>query len=183
MSILKFPWSRVLFFKSKTINRIMNKIKLIALFIIVSNRMALAQQIPDVNLADLHGTALNTGTFNNEDAKLTVLAFWATWCVPCINELSAINDNLEDWKKDHQFNFYAVSVDESRTINRVKPLVDGKNWDFAVLLDKNQDLKRALNVMSVPYTIVVKAGKIIYRHSGFVIGDEEQLLKFLKANQ
>ena len=68
-------------------------------------------------------------------------------------------------------------------MNRVKPLVDGKNWDFTVLLDNNQDLKRQLNLMNVPYTLVIKEGKIIYRHSGFVLGDEDALLKVIKDNQ
>lgn len=155
---------------------------MVALYII-SNLAASAQQIPDIKLEDLRGNSFNTGTFNKENTKVTVLAFWATWCVPCIHELSAINDNSDDWKKKYQFDFYAVSQDDSRTINRVKPLVNGKNWDFTVLLDKNQDLKRALNLMNVPYTIIIKAGKIIYRHSGFVIGDEEALLKVIKDNQ
>ena len=161
----------------------MKKIKLIVLLITLYSFTALAQQMPNVKLTDLEGNVLNTSTFNSKGAKVTLLAFWATWCIPCINELSVINDNLADWKKNNQFNFFAVSQDDSRTVNRVKPLVDGKNWDFTVLLDKNQDLKRELNLMNVPYTILVKEGKIIYRHSGFVLGDEEELLKVIKANQ
>jgi peroxiredoxin len=161
----------------------MKKFSLVALFIIAGNLVAFAQQIPNVKLDDLQGNSFNTGTFNNENTKVTVLAFWATWCIPCIYELSTINDNLDDWKKKYQFDVYAISQDDSRTINRVKPLVNGKNWDFPVLLDKNQDLKRELNLMNVPYTIVIKGGKIIYRHPGFVIGDEEDLLKVIKDNQ
>jgi peroxiredoxin len=161
----------------------MKKIKLIGLSVLVCSLTVSAQQVPDIKLADLQGNVLNTGSFNNPAAKITLLAFWATWCVPCINELSTINDNLSDWKKKYQFNFFAVSEDDSRTINRVKPLVDGKNWDFTVLLDKNQDLKRQLNLMNVPYTLVIKEGKIIYRHPGFVLGDEDALLKVIKDNQ
>jgi thiol-disulfide isomerase/thioredoxin len=161
----------------------MKKISLIVFSIILGSLMVSAQQIPNIKLDDLKGNSFNTGTFNKENTKVTVLAFWATWCIPCIYELSTINDNLDDWKKKYQFDFYAVSEDDSRTINRVKPLVDGKNWDFSVLLDKNQDLKRELNAMNVPYTIIIKGGKIIYRHSGFVIGDEEEILKVIKDNQ
>ncbi len=142
-----------------------------------------AQKIPDIKLDDLQSNSFNTGSFNRENAKLTLLAFWATWCIPCIYELSTINDNLDEWKKKYQFDFYAVSEDDSRTINRVKPLVDGKNWDFTVLLDKNQDLKRGLNLPNVPYTILIKGGKIIYRHSGYVAGDDETLLKAIRDNQ
>ncbi|MEO5945070.1 MAG: TlpA disulfide reductase family protein [Ferruginibacter sp.] len=161
----------------------MKRKSIIALCFFIYSLTAAAQQIPDLKLDNLDGTTINLAILNNQISKVTLLSFWATWCIPCINELSAINDNLPDWKKKHQFDFYAVSVDDSRTISRVKPLVNGKNWDFAVLLDKNQELKRQLNVMNVPYTIIVKEGKIIYRHSGFVFGDEDELLKIIKDNQ
>ena len=161
----------------------MKKIIAFALGIVVSGLAVSAQQIPDLKLADLKGTVINTGSFNTKGSKLTLLAFWATWCIPCINELSTVNDNLSDWQKKYQFDFFAVSEDDSRTINRVKPLVDGKNWDFTVLLDNNQELKRQLNLMNVPYTLIIKEGKIIYRHSGFVLGDEDALLKVIKDNQ
>lgn len=160
----------------------MKKTKLIVLFGLAFNLAVSAQQIPNIKLADLEGTVLNTGAFNTE-GKIVVLAFWATWCIPCITELSTINDKLEDWKEKNQFDFYAVSEDDSRTIKRVKPLVNGKNWDFTVLLDKNQDLKRELNLMNIPYTIIIKNGKIIYRHPGYVVGDEDVLLKTIRENQ
>ena len=161
----------------------MKKITAFALGIVAIGLEASAQQIPDLKLADLKGTVINTSSFNTKGSKLTLLAFWATWCIPCINELSTVNDNLSDWQKKYQFDFFAVSEDDSRTINRVKPLVDGKNWDFTVLLDNNQELKRQLNLMNVPYTLIIKEGKIIYRHSGFVLGDEDALLKVIKDNQ
>ena len=44
----------------------------------------------------------------------------------------------------------AISIDDSKTINRVKPMVTSKGWKYQVLLDTNQELKRALNVVNVP---------------------------------
>lgn len=155
---------------------------LIGYFLIV-NLVAVAQQIPAIKLSNLEGETFNTSQFNNTNGKPVLLSFWATWCIPCINELSNINDKYEGWKKDANFDFYAISEDDSRTTKRVQPLVNGKNWDFNVLLDKNQDLKRELNLMNIPYTLVVKDGKIIYRHAGYVTGDEEVFFKVIKDNQ
>ena len=155
---------------------------LLIIHLLFSSLIASAQQIPAIKLAGLDGAAFNTSHFNT-NGKPVVLSFWATWCIPCINELSNINDKYESWKKEANFDFYAISEDDSRTIKRVQPLANGKNWDFTVLLDKNQDLKRELNLMNIPYTIIVKDGKIIYRQSGYVEGDEEELLKAIKNNQ
>jgi len=51
--------------------------------------------------------------------------------------------------------------------------VDAQRWDFGVFLDINQDFKRALNIQSVPFTVLIdQTGKIVYTHSGYVEGDE-----------
>jgi thioredoxin-like negative regulator of GroEL len=142
-----------------------------------------AQKIPNVKLVTLNGINFQTERFNETESKPVVLSFWATWCIPCINELSAINDNIDTWKSNVKFDLYAISEDDSRTAGRVNPLVNGKGWDINVLLDKNQDLKRELNIANVPYTIIIKNGKIIYRHQGYVAGDENEIYKIMKENQ
>lgn len=142
-----------------------------------------AQRIPDIALTDLDGNIFQTQKINEITDKPVVLAFWATWCIPCINELSTINENMEEWKASTKFDFYAISEDDSRTVKKVLPLVKGKGWDFPVFLDKNQVLKRELNVANVPYTMVIKKGKIIYRRNGYVAGNEEDLYKVIRENQ
>ena len=160
----------------------MKKTLLPVLFVAVAAFVS-AQQIPSINLPDLDGNTFNTSKLNNTNGVPVVLSFWATWCIPCINELSVINDKYQSWKEKAQFEFYAISVDDSRTNKRVQPLVNGKDWGFTVLLDKNQDLKRGLNLANIPYTLVIKDGKIIYRHAGYVDGDEEVLFKIINQNQ
>lgn len=109
-----------------------------------------------------------------------VISFWATWCVPCLNELDNINDEYEDWQADRPFKLLAVSVDDSRTAKRVKPFIQGKGWKFDVLMDVNSDLKRSLNITDVPHVMIIKNGSIVYRHTGYVVGDEDNLRKEIK---
>lgn len=140
-------------------------------------------QVPNIKLITLDGTSFQTQQLNEITGKPVMLSFWATWCIPCLNELTAISDNMNDWKKTANFEFYAISQDDSRTAKRVPALVNGKGWTFNVLLDKNQDLKRELNLMNIPYTIIIKDGKIIYRRSGYLAGNENDLYNILKENQ
>ena len=74
----------------------------------------------------------------------------------------------------------AVSIDDTRTQKRIKPLLNGKKWTYNVLLDTNQDLKRALSIVNVPYTVVVKNEKIVYISNGYSQGAEEELYSKLK---
>lgn len=131
-------------------------------------------QILDTTLKTLDGDVTSLTKIASEN-DLVMVSLWATWCVPCKNELDAISEVYEDWQDETGVKLVAVSVDDSRTVNRVKPLVNGKDWDFQILLDTNNDLKRALNAVTVPLVVIIKNGEIVYRHSGYTPGSEYKL--------
>jgi thiol-disulfide isomerase/thioredoxin len=116
----------------------------------------------------------------SETDKLYLISFWATWCGPCINELDELNEVIDDWKKELNLEVIAISTDDARTQKRVKPMVNGKGWGYTILLDTNQDLKRALTIVNIPYTIVVKNNQILHIQNGYVPGSEVELLAKLK---
>lgn len=136
-------------------------------------------ELPNVDLSTMEGSTETLRDITNKEG-ITVISLWATWCVPCLKELDAINEIYTDWQEETKVELIAVSVDDSRTIKRVKSLVNGKDWDFKVLLDTNADLKRALNASSIPLTILVKDNKIVYKHSGYSPGAEYDLYEKIK---
>ena len=142
---------------------------------------ALSQNdLPNVDLKTMKGDIVSIVDTTNKDG-ITIISLWATWCVPCLKELDAINDVYEEWQEETNVQLLAVSVDDSRTVKRVKSMVNGKSWDYTVLLDTNNDLKRALNASSIPLTILVKNNKIIYEHSGYSPGAELELYEKIKT--
>ena len=130
--------------------------------------------IPDIKLTTLEGNAITINEATSED-NVYIVSLWATWCVPCIKELDAISEVYSDWQEETNVRLVAVSVDDSRTVKRVKPLINGKSWEYDILLDTNNDLKRALGAATVPLTLLVKDNKIIYKHSGYNPGAEFEL--------
>lgn len=133
------------------------------------------KKLPSVNLKDVDGNAVNTAAVTN-DGKPIVISFWATWCKPCVLELSTIADEYDDWQEETGVKLVAVSVDDQRNVNKVAPFVDAKGWDYDVWLDVNGDFKRALGVNNVPHTFLLDGeGNIVYSHNNFAPGDEEEL--------
>lgn len=149
--------------------------------LVISLGLNAQNPLPDVNLKTLMGKTISTTEISNNN-KLMVISLWATWCVPCKNELDAIAEVYEDWVDDTGVSLFAVSIDDSRTSKRIKPMINGKDWEFEILLDENSDLKRALGVSTVPFTVLIKNGKIVYKHTGYTPGYEnelyDQILKF-----
>lgn len=136
--------------------------------------------MPNVTIKSENNKSFNVRNDFKEKDKLYVFAFWATWCAPCLNELDAIKEHYAKWTQELNMEVIAVSIDDTRTQKRVKPLLNGKNWPYNILLDTNQDLKRALSIVNVPYTIVVKNQKIVYIHNGYSQGAELELFNKLK---
>ena len=134
--------------------------------------------LPQLSLKDTQGKSIDLSEIDTN--TVTVFSFWATWCVPCINELDAINDEYIDWQDETDFKIIAVSIDDTRTSSRVAPLVNGKGWEYQVLLDTNQDFMRSVNATTVPFLIIVKNNKIVYSHSGYTPGSEIELLEKIK---
>lgn len=139
------------------------------------------KNMPNIRLITLNGKNISTSTDFNEKNKIYVFAFWATWCAPCIQELNAIADEYDTWKQELNLEIVAVSIDDSRTVKRVKPLVNGKNWNYTVLLDTNQELKRAIGFANPPYIIVVKNNEIVFSQNGHSPGSEEAFFEKLKT--
>ena len=138
-----------------------------------------SQNIPNTELKTLDGKTTNLQEIAQNN-NLIIVSLWATWCAPCKNELDAINDEYDDWVEETGVKLFAISVDDSRTVKRVKPIVNGKGWEFEILLDTNSDLKKALGAPTVPVTLIIKNGKIVFRHSGYNPGAEDDLFEELK---
>jgi thiol-disulfide isomerase/thioredoxin len=157
------------------------KYLLVLVYFLCYNTAFSQTTIPNITLNTLNGKSVKIQDEISKD-KITILSFWASWCVPCINELDAISEVYEDWQEDFNMELIAISTDDARTQKRIRPMVNGKGWPYKILLDKNQELKRALNISTIPQIIILKDSKIIYIHSGYSPGVEDEFYDIIKEN-
>jgi peroxiredoxin len=142
---------------------------------------ASAQTLPDVKIENQEGKVISVREL--VDGTPMIISFWSTTCKPCIMELNAINDSFYEWLEEVDMKVVAISVDDSRTLSRARAMTQGQGWDdFVCLYDKNQDFKRAMNVSLTPHTFIVDGnGTIVYSHSGYTPGSEQELFEKIKA--
>ena len=151
-------------------------IRLLACALLVGAATMVRAQLPDLTLKDIDGQTVKTQELGN-DGKPFIIDFFATWCKPCNRELSAIADVYEEWQEETGVKLIAVSIDKAQNTNKVKPLVDQHGWEYEVLLDPNSDFLRALGGTMIPYVVIVDgSGQIVYKHSGYTEGAEEEII-------
>jgi peroxiredoxin len=132
------------------------------------------KKLPAVQLKDMNGNPVNTAELGLKGP--IVISFWATWCAPCKRELNTIHELYEDWQAATGVTLVAVSIDDEKTKNQVPVYVNGKMWEYLVLMDPNGEFKRAMGVNNVPHTFLIdENGNIVYSHNNYAPGDEEKL--------
>lgn len=152
-----------------------------SLLITASATFAADAALPSVQVKTLDDSAVNAATIGTE-GKPVIVSFFATWCKPCLRELSAIEQVYEDWQEETGVELVAVSIDKSQDADKVRSLVASHDWPYTVLLDSNSELARSVGVQAVPHVIVLDGnGNVVYSHSGYHDGAETELFEQVKA--
>lgn len=96
----------------------------------------------------------------NRNGKILFINFWATWCVPCVEEFP---DLVKIYKehKGSEFEFLSVSVDISSEIEtKVIPFLKEQSAEFPVVLVEEKRSEQVINLINpewngaVPVTVI-----------------------------
>ncbi len=152
--------------------------RLLPLLLIVAISFGQEKNLPQVNLKDLKN---KTQSLNQlVEGQVTLINFWATYCVPCRKEMKHLN-RINKTYADQNVQVVGISIDDSRTVGRVKSMVKSQKLEYTVLLDTEQKLYKNFNTTAMPFSILVDPqGKILWEHTGYLPGDEAQMESEIK---
>lgn len=122
--------------------------------------------------------------------KLTVLNLWATWCVPCVEEIPELNSIREQYKDD-SINFISISVDNDsiKLINflnkdkfKFKDItISNLKYRNAILNSlENRTPDKWISSQSVPITYLIKNKKVVGKIDGTI--EKQELIELIEKN-
>ena len=132
---------------------------------------------PDFSVSTLDGRTVTLADFRGQ--KKLVVAFWASWGMPCRMEMPAL---IQFYKNNHtgssHFEILAVSIDG--VTKEAGDFATAMKLNFPVLLDPSQKMANAYGVEGIPTMFVIdKNGKVVYGRAGFDASMEFRLANAL----
>jgi thiol-disulfide isomerase/thioredoxin len=116
---------------------------------------------PALALSDLEGKPHRLADYRG---KVVLVNFWATWCVPCREEMPSI-ERLRTSLDGRPFVVLAVNLAEPES--RIRKFLEAVPVSFPVLLDKNAQAAKAWQARVLPATFIVGPdGVVRYQYFG-----------------
>lgn len=123
-----------------------------------------AKRAPNLDLKDLSG---KTAKLSDLRGSIAVINFWATWCVPCREELPLLG-KLEKEYAGKNIRFIAASADERKNRAALDRFVSAHQIGMQVWVGADLDmLERAGLGNELPATLIVdEQGQVVERILG-----------------
>ncbi len=152
--------------------------------------LALAAPVAAIELTDGARPAVADLAFETLDGKparlsdfrgrVVVLNVWATWCVPCREEMPSL-DRLQAAFPDGDLVVLALSVDRGGPEKVRRFLEEIGVRRLHVYRDPKMRATFALRIPGLPATILVdRKGREAYRHLGLARWDEKDVIEALR---
>ena len=119
---------------------------------------------PGFTLEDLSGKRINLKELRG---KVVFLNFWATWCIPCRQEMPTM-EKLHREFKGQGLEVVAINIKENK--KEVRKFFDELGLTFTALLDKDGKVSEEYGAWSIPLSYFINRKR---EFVGKVIGSRE----------
>ncbi|HEY2647648.1 MAG TPA: hypothetical protein VGI38_00585 [Puia sp.] len=151
---------------------------LLITMVLFSLNVSAQDSLQQAKMKSLQGKIAPFSVFAKKDS-LFLICFWSVSSDESITELNSINANLEHWQSLLPFRFMAVSVDEGKLANRLRPVYNQNGWTFEAYADLYGDLRKSLHSNNLPQSIIIYKNEIVYEQSGWTAGTENYMIQKL----
>lgn len=151
----------------------------------IDNRFKPDEKMEELILLSTSGQYVN---IYDTKLKLNVIAFWATWCVPCIKEIPMLKD-LQKRYKDRNVVLSSISLDTDLVKWKSYIKKYKMNWSHYITDKNNTDLiKYKYDFSSIPVIFIVdKDRKLVARINDYSEDNKNKLFvlidRFLVENK
>ena len=140
----------------------------------------IGKPIPEVSLPSLAGEKVALSDFKG---KIVLLAFWASWCPRCEEELTFLQGV---YKTSPDIVVVAINQESQNVskahLDRIRRTLGDWKIDFPVLIDKNLDAWNAFCINALPTSIILdKKGVVRYAEANYYWASQDKFAEVIQA--
>ena len=133
-------------------------------------------QAPDFTLEDLSGKRVRLKDFRG---RVVFLNFWATWCIPCRQEMPTMEKLHQDLKEQ---GLEVVAVNFRETEKEVRKFFGELGLTFTALLDKDGKVSEEYGAWSIPLSYFInRKGEFVGKVNGYRTWDSQEARAFFRG--
>lgn len=115
----------------------------------------------------------------DKGSSVTVVHFWATWCVPCVGELPEVEAMA---KKYANRGLKVIFISLDGTMPKVESFVEEHKLDFTPFLDNKNASFKAAAIPGLPATVFINSkGEEVGRVEGPLDWKKAQTIAFIET--
>lgn len=134
-----------------------------------------SEKMLDFSLKDVNGEMVSLNDFQG---KRMLINFWATWCVPCVTEMTILQEIYDQWIEK---GLVVISINMGESESKVRGFVQRHGLSFPVLLDPNTQVFIKHEIRELPTTLLVDKDKtIIAKKVGLFLSKESLETELLR---
>jgi peroxiredoxin len=111
----------------------------------------------DFQMEDLKGKTIKLSDYKGQ---VVAVNYFATWCKPCVDEAP----DLEAFEKEYGDTYKLLIIDRGETRDRVNKFVKKNKTTSTYLMDFDNKVSKAYNVVAQPETFIVDKQGVIREH-------------------
>lgn len=138
------------------------------------------KEIPEVILPDFEGKKVSLSGFRG---KIVLLAFWASWCPRCEEELTFLQGVS---KTSPDITVVAINQESQNIstahIDRIRKTLEDWKIDFPVLVDRDLDAWNTFCINALPTSIILdKSGKVRWAEANYYWASQDKIAEVIQA--
>ena len=124
-------------------------------------------QLQDFSITCMDGTEFS---LDGQRGKVVVINLWATWCIPCIDELP----NFDRINSEYKDQVSVIAIHTTPVTTDVAGWLSDYDYGMQFAVDEEGMLSQILNPSSVlPQTIIIDGeGNVVYNKTGSLTYEE-----------
>lgn len=98
-------------------------------------------------------------------APIVILNFWASWCIPCLEEFPSLTSLRKKYKED-QVLIIGINSDQDMQRQKIMKTKRKYSLNFPLVEDKSGDILNDFLISAIPVSIIFNRGKVVEISNG-----------------